>query len=102
MIYWDNFAGRPTESKDENAPPERYTDVIVEPADIFIEHWLVVLEGKEARCSVAYSALQNEQGDINLLRYRIFGNATPVRMLYWAVPEEHFNKMLRRIKNENH
>lgn len=100
MIYWDNFAGRPTQSKDENAPPERYTKVIVEPTGIFIEHWIVVLEGKEARCSVAYTALQKECEDINLLRYRIFGNATPVRMHYWEVPQEHYDKMLRRIKNE--
>lgn len=99
-VYLDNFSGRPVAVRETIAPPERYTEVVLNPADIYIEHWAVTHNGSDARCDVAYSKTSySTPGMIDIIRNGCFDGAVPVRMIRWEVPKDLYEKILERMED---
>lgn len=99
-VYWDNFLDCPVSVREKIAPPERYTEVVLNPADIYIEHWAVTHNGSDARCDVAYSKTSySTPVMIDIIRDGCFDGAVPVRMIRWEVPKEHYEKILKRMED---
>lgn len=98
-VYWDNFLDCPVSVREKIAPPERYTEIFLNPADIYIEHWLVTHNESDARCDVAYSKTSYfTPGMLDIIRNGCFDGAIPVRMIWWEVPKEHYEKILKRME----
>lgn len=100
-VYWDNFSGRPVSVREKIAPPERYTEIFLNPADVYIEHWAVTRNGTDARCDVAYSKTSYSiPAMVDTIRDGCFDGAVPVRMIWWEVPKDHYERILKRMEEQ--
>ena len=98
QLYWDNFDGRVVTEINEIAPPERYIRVHC-GSDIFIEKWFV---GADKYLDIAYTSFDRKNGFDHSIR-RVMEEHHNVQLQYitdWTVPEEHYKKMEKAMRNE--
>jgi hypothetical protein len=102
VIYWDIFAGRYCQKKDEYAAPERYLELYNRPGHDYAEHWKVFSKssGEEARLNIAFDeSIYFNLEVVNTIRNLMFrhNNCTPITMIRVGVPEAAFKKYWKEI-----
>lgn len=96
-ILWDNFENEPTLTRDEAAPPERYTEVFINPDGAYLEVWKAdAIGGQEWKhTNIFVEFTETEWNHAQWLQERRDDKAKEkevklVRMVRWYVPLAHY------------
>ena len=108
-IWWDRFEDEPTLTRETAAPPERYTEVLINSDCSYLEVWKADATGGQkwnhTNIHVSFSVeewsrAKDHHKNTWEHRDRIAKEKEVklVRMLRWYVPPEHYERIARRAQ----